>query len=297
QHSKPMDPTHQARLLLVLWLLIVALWVVFTRRQEFSVLPALPALALLGAGWLAADEAAPSHTGRIFAWIFLVAGYIKGLFLLYLAVRAPYPPNGVDIATILHLHPGQHHVFLGHLADLTFASMGAFRIPLYIYAAALLVGVTANLLFRLKDKPRMANCFLAGMMVFLLIAVQIALNTFSPVVSSAVLAEAIKPEMNPGDEVVVNGYYRDASALNFYLERPIHLLNTPGHDLGPFSSDVASLFETPATLDAQWSGSDRVFLWTTPETAPKLPGTVYLIGRNGGREILSNQPNSGGASF
>ncbi len=296
-HSKHMDPSHQARLLLVLWLAIVALWVVFTKRQEFSVLPALPALALLGAGWLAADEAAPSRTGRVFAWIFLIAGFIKGCFILYLAVRSPYPAYGVDIATLLHLHPGQHHVFFGYVGDLTFASMGAFHIPLYIFGAALLVGVTANLIFRLKDKPRMANCFLAGMLVCMLAAIQIALNTFSPVISSAVLAEAIKPEMNSGDVVVVNGYYRDASALNFYLERPIHLLNTTSGDLGPFSSDVASLFEAPATLDAQWAGPGRVFLWTTPETAPKLPDTVYLIGRDGGREILSNQPNSGGASF
>jgi len=296
-HSRQMDPSHQARLLLVLWLAVVAFSVVFIQRQEFSVLPGLPALALLAAGWLAADEAAPSRTGRVFAWIIFAGGVIKGMAALYLAARAPIPAPGADIATLLRLHPGHHHLFLGHLADLTFASMGAFRIPLYIYGAALLAGVTANLIFRLRNQTRMANCFLAGMMVFLLIAAHIALNTFSPVVSSAVLAEAIKPEMNSGDVVVVNGYYRDASALNFYLERPIHLLNTPGGDLGPFSRDVPSLFENSSSLATQWSGAGRVFLWTTPQSAPTLPGAVYLIARDGGREILSNQPNSGGASF
>jgi len=296
-HSKHMDPSHQARLLLLLWLGVVALFVAFTRRQEFSVLPALPALALLGAGWLAADEAAPSYTGRVFAWIFFVGGVIKAVVALFLAVRAPSPAPGADIATLLHLHPGQHHVFLGHIADLTFASMGEFRIPLYISAAALLVGVAANLVFRLRNQTRLANCFLAGMMVFLLIAAHIALNTFSPVVSSAVLAEAIKPEMNPGDVVVVDGHYRDASALGFYLERPIYLVNAQSDDLGRFSSDNPSLFMTPSSLESDWSGPGRVFLWTTPRTAPNLPGSVYLIGRDGGREILSNQPNSGGASF
>lgn len=175
--------------------------------------------------------------------------------------------------------------------------MGAFRAPLLITAAALLVGLTANLVFRLRNKARMANCFLAGTMVFMLIAAHLALNTVSPVISSAVLAEAIKPEVNPDDKVIVNGHYRDASALNFYLERPIYLLNAPANDLGRFSSDNPAVFENSASLAAEWNGSDRVFLWTTQESVPVLPGNVYLIAREGGREILSNQPNSGGASF
>ena len=296
-HSKHMDRSRQARLLLVLWLIVVAVFVAFTRRQEFSALPALPALALLAAGWLAADEAAPSRVGRIFAWIFFVAGIIKAALAIFLAVRAPSPAPGADIATLLTLHPGQHHLFLGHVTDLTFAAMGAFRVPLLIAAAALLVGVTANLIFRLRNQARMANCFLAGMMVFLLIAAYVSLNTFSPVISSAVLAQAIKPEINSGDVVIVNGHFKDASALTFYLERPIFLVNVPNNDLGRYSSDVPAIFENSSALVAQWSGTGRVFLWTTPQSAPTLPGTVYLIGRDGGREILSNQPNSGGASF
>lgn len=296
-HSKHMDPSHQARLLLMLWVIAVALFVSFTPHQEFSILPALPAIALLGAGWLAADEAAPSRVGRIFAWIFLAAGITGAIVAVVLAVRAPSPAPGADIASLLRLHPGQHRFYFGHIADLTFASMGAFRIPLLIAAAALLVGMATNLIFRLKDQARMANCFLAGMMAFLLIAAHIALNTISPVISSAILAEAIKPEVNADDLIIVNGHYRDASAVSFYLEQPVHLLNVPANDLGRFSSDAPSLFENTPSLAAQWSGSERVFLWTTPETAPSLPGASYLIARDGGREILSNQPNSGGASF
>lgn len=295
--SKHMDPTHQVRLLLVLWLIVVAVCVAFTPRQESSILPALPAFALLAAGWLTADEAAPSRVGRIFAWIFFVAGFIKAAIMLFLAIRAPYVPSGTDIATVLRQLPGRHHFFLGYLSEFTLASMGAFRIPLFIAAVALLVGVTANLVFRLRNKPRMANCFLAGMMVFVLIAGHLALNTFSPVISSAVLADAIKPELGSGDIVVVNGHYRNASAMSFYLERPIYLLNTPPNDLGPFSSDAPSLFENSSSLTTQWAGPGRVFLWTNVQSAPALPGTSYLIARDGGREILSNQPNSGGASF
>lgn len=296
-HSKHMDPSHQGRLLLVLWIVLVAIYVAFTQREEFSVLPALPALALLAGGWMAADESAPSRDGRVIGWIFLVGGLILAAGALTFEALAPFPAPGADIATLLNFPPGPHYLFLSQLGDLTLKSMGAFRIPLVISAASLIAGVVANFYFRLKHKTRLANCFLAGMMVFLFIAAQIALDTFSPVVSSAILAEAINPEVNPGDLVVINGRYRDASALAFYLKQPIYLVNAPKGDLGQFSSDKPELFETPATLAAQWNSNQRVFLWTTPNNVPALPGASYRIARVGGREILSNEPNNGGATF
>lgn len=296
-YSKQMDPSHQARLLLVLWLIVGGAFVAFTRRHEYSILPVLPALALLAAGWLADDETAPGCVGRIFAWIFLAGGLVLAGAAAFFAVRSPFPAPGADIGTLLHLHPGRHHLFFGHLTDLTCVSMGAFRIPLLIAAAALLAGTVGNLIFRLNRQARMANCFLGGMMAFLLIAGHIALNTFSPVVSSAVLAEAIQPEVNSGDVIVVNGRFRDASALGFYLQNPVHFLTAPRHRQGARPSAPPALFEEPSALATQWSGSTRVFLWTPSDSAPQLPGSVYLIARTGGREILSNQPNSGGASF
>ena len=295
-----LDHREQAVLLLVLWAgLVVVLYIFSNRRQEFLSLPALPALSLLAAGWLAADEAAPSRVARVLAWIFFVGGVIKAATAAFLALRAPAPAPGTDIATLLHLHPGQHRLFFGPLRDLTVASMGAFRVPLLITAAAVAVGVTANLVFRLQGKARMANCFLAGMMAFVLIAAHLALNTFSPVVSSAVLAEAIKPEVDTDDVVVVNGPYEDASALGFYLERPVKLLNRRADVLAPwsFAPDAPAIFLDNAALGQLWSSDTRVFLWTTPESVPALPGETYVVGRDGGREFVSNQPNNGGAAF
>jgi hypothetical protein len=297
--SAGLDHEEQALLLLVLWAGVVMVLYTFSSRQEFYVLPALPALSLLAAGWLTADEAAPSRLGLVFAWIIFVSGVVKAAVAMFLALRAPVPAPGTDIATLMHLHPEQHGPFFGYLFAFTFASMGAFRVPLLITAAALAVGGTANLLFRLKGKARMANCFLAGMMVFLLIAAHLALNTFSPVVSAAVLAEAIKPEVNAGDAIVVSGPYEDASALGFYLERPVQLLNARADVLAPwsFAPDAPRIFVDNAALGKLWSSGTRVFLWTAPESVPALPGPTYVVGRDGGREIVSNQPNNGGAAF
>lgn len=297
--TQKLECKDQAHLLLILWLAVTVLFFSFWNRHEFSAIPALPALAMLAASWLAADEAAPSRLARIFAWIFFVGGILKAIAAVVLGLRAPFPGFSADIATLLHLHAGQHRLFFGYLRDLTFASMGAFRIPLLIMAAATAVGVTANLIFRLRGKARLANCFLAGMMTFVLIAAHIALNTFSPVVSSAVLAEAIKPEVDSSDAVVIQGRYEDASALGFYLEKQILLLDTPAGDLAPgsFSSDVPPVFVDIDALAKLWNGPGRVFLWTAPESVPNLPGEAFVIASDGGHEIISNQPNNGGAAF
>ena len=294
-----LDHDEQTMLLLVLWAGVVMVLYTFSSRQEFYVLPAIPALSLLAAGWLTADEAAPSRLGLVFAWIIFVSGLVKAAAAVFLAWHAPVPAPGTDIATLMHLHPEEHGPFFGYLFAFTFASMGAFRVPLLITAAALAAGGMANLVFRWKKKARMANCFLAGMMAFLLVAAHLALNTFSPVVSAAVLAEAIKPEVNANDVVVVSGPYEDASALGFYLERPVQMLNARADILAPwsFSPDAPKIFVDNAALGTLWSSGTRVFLWTTPGSVPTLPGEAYVVGRDGGREIVSNQPNNGGAAF
>ena len=294
-----LDHDDQALLLLVLWAGLVVVLYSFSSRREFLSLPALPALGLLAAGWLAADERTPSRFARVVAWILFVAGVLKAAVCVVVALREPVPAPGTDIATLLHLHPGEHRLFFGHLFDLTLASMGFFRVPLLITTAAIAVGVTANLVFRLKGKARLANCFLAGMMGCFLIAAQLALNTFSPVVSSAILAEAIKPEVNASDVVVVNGRYEEASALPFYLERPVKLLNARADVLAPwsFAPDAPPIFLDNSSLAALWSGPARVFLWTQVDSVPALTGPSYVVASDGGREIVSNQPNNGGAAF
>jgi 4-amino-4-deoxy-L-arabinose transferase-like glycosyltransferase len=297
--SAELDHGQQGLLLLVLWAGLVVVLYTFSSRREFFMLPALPALSLLAAGWLAADEAAPSRLGMALAWVFFAAGAITAGVAAFLALRAPVPAPGTDIATLLNLNRGLLHGHFGHIRGLTFVAMGAFRAPLVIAAAALAAGVTANLVFRRRGKARLANCFLAGMMACVLIAAHLALNTFSPVVSSAVLAEAIKPEVEAGDVVVVNGRYEDASALGFYLERPVKLLNARADAMAPWSlaPDAPAIFVDDAALGKLWSSATRVFLWTSAGSVPELPGEAYVVGRDGGREIVSNQPNSGGASF
>jgi 4-amino-4-deoxy-L-arabinose transferase-like glycosyltransferase len=294
------NPEHRgdARLFCILWIAVVLVFFSFTARQEFNLLTALPPMALLAGGWLAEDESLPHHQGRIAAWILFFIGMGAAALVAYFLFASPLPPPGTDIATALHLHPGHHAIFFGYFFDLTRSAMGFFKVPLWIALLALLVGVTACLIYRLRDNARMANCFLAGMIVAILIASYLALNTFSPVLSSAILAEAIKPEVRPVDAIVINGPFDSASSFAFYLERQVLILNQSPASLAP-NAQLAnpSVFINNASLATLWTGPNRVWLWTTPDTIPSFPGDVYLIGRSGGKEVISNQPNTGGASF
>jgi 4-amino-4-deoxy-L-arabinose transferase-like glycosyltransferase len=289
----------QARLLCLIWIGVVLVWFSFSARLEFNLLSALPPMALLAGGWLAEDEGQPHHQGRIAAWILLFFGVAAAALVAWFLFTAPQPAPGVDIATLLGPNAGHHAVFFAYFLDLTRNAMGLFKVPLWITFFALLVGVSACLWYRLRDNARMANCFLAGMTVAILIGAHLALNTFSPVLSSQILAEAIKPEVHSNDVIVVNGPFDSASSFVFYLERQVLILNDNAGHAAPAPPDSAnpSLFVDGTQVAALWSGDNRVWLWSDADHVPPLPGSVYLIGRSGGKVVVSNQPNQGGATF
>jgi hypothetical protein len=276
----------------------------FSARLEFNLMTALPPMALLAGGWLAQDEERKEHQARIIEWIVFGIGLAAAAFVAYSLWKAPIPAPGVDIATLLHPHAGHRAVFFAYLVDLTRRAMGLFKVPLAIMLAALLVGVTGGLWFRLRNNARWANMFLAGMIVAMLIAAHLALNTFSPILSSQILAEAIKPEVHPSDVIVVNGPFDTASSFVFYLERQVLVVDSSRARVESATETSGtgvranpSLFVNMDQVAQRWSGPERVWLWTPVESAPTLPGQTYVIGRSGGKEVLSNQPNFGGASF
>lgn len=294
-----LDPDQRVLLLLTIWAAVVMIFFSFSPRQEYYVLPALPPLALLAGYWLAKDEVAPSSAGKRTAWVLFVVGALAAIAAAVSAIHFKPLPIGTDVSSELREATRSHRLFFGHFFDLTKRALGAFRVPFCITTAALLVGISANLWFRLKAKARLANCFLIGTVIAFLIAAHLALNTLSPVLSSEILAEAIKPEMDSDDVVIVNGRYERASSLAFYLERQVKILNGRGSDLwyGSFFSDAPQVFIDNNALAQLWSGQNRVFLWTPLDQVPQLPSESFVIGQSGGKEILSNKPGSHGAEF
>ncbi len=235
--------------------------------------PVLPVALLLG-GWLANREAfADRAKTRRMAYSVFVVGLVTSALLIFFAVEGPLGFSFFTSSVVLTSAPGP--------------------IPFIILAAALIAGVTGNLVYRLHNNPRAANCFLAGMLAGVIVAVQAGFVVASPAYSSQILADAIRPELGPADVVVVDGKYPEASSFAFYLERPILLAL-------PQSSDTPNPVQAPtgkAMLDRIWNDTNRVYLWTRVDRPFPVPGQSYIVAASGGKEILSNQPNSGGASF
>ena len=311
--------------LLLLWALVPLLFFSFSTRQEYYVLPALPAFAMLIAGWLAlevdwqpiTDRAKIIRRANLRATSVLLAlGSIFAAAALVFLIRTHAPAPDADLAQLLAQNHADYALSMGHFLDLNAAALGLFRLPLALAAAALFLGPLCSFLLRKKNQPHAATLALAAGAFGFLFAAHLALQTFAPVLSSQQLAAAIAPQFTgragePPALIVIHQEYEFASTLGFYLRRPgytqknghsvavnpIHILEGRSSNLwyGSFFRDAPQIFETPQSLAEKWPGQQRIFLWqdlaNQPSPLPALSGPVYVIAKSGGKEIVSNQPN------
>ncbi len=293
-----MTRRQRAYLLFFLWSLVIVGFFSFSTRQEYYTIPAIPAMALLVGGWLQRERTSAANSrerraGRISSAALLTVGGMIAVvgFALLLFSKAPAP--GVDLSELLRQHPKDYSLSFGHFLDLTPQAMGAFRVPLFGFSLAFLLGALANWLLRRRGRPGAGNAALAAMMVVLLACVRIAFGTFSPILSSKDLAMAIREQYRPGDQIVVIGLYENASSLNFYTGIPLHSLRAPGGNMwyGTQFPGAPRVFETQASFVEMWKGPQRVFLWAEEDQPPALQGlTRYEVARRGGKIIFANQP-------
>lgn len=289
-----LTPAQQASLLFVIWAIVIVGFFTFSTRQEYYTIPAVPALALLIGGWLDRDAKDPSgsRSARISSWVLfgLVAvGSIIGIALLF-SSRPPAP--GADLADLLQKHPQDYDFSLGHFLDLTPEALGMFRWQLFGAVASLFIGSGMNLWLRYRRKPEYGNMLLAGMMVALLACVHSAFVVFSPVLSSKPLAAAIQKRYQPGDVIVIDGQYHQASTLNFYLQTRVRVLHEPSGNLwyGAKFPDAPHVFETQQSFAELWSSPSTVYLWSDQDHPQALAGLPHsLLARSGGKSVFVNR--------
>jgi len=332
RHDLPIQ--RRGTLLLLLWAAFILLFFAFSTRQEYYVLPALPAFAILIAGWLtqhigvvisrtpgephptryevleqALKTGTPIRAAQRCTIVLLILGTLFASAAIYILIHAQAPAPHTDLATLLTEHPSDYALSMGHFLDLDTRALGLFRLPLTLAALSLFLGPLAAFLLRRRAKPHAANLALAAGAFGFLLAAHLGLQTFSPVLTSAQLAEAIAPQVQPDDLICIHGEYEAGSTLAFYLQRPatyaptadatnfIHILEGRSSNLwyGSFFPDAPKIFETPQTLADKWQGPQRIFLWQSltdpPNQLPPRPGPVYILVKSGGKEIVSNQPN------
>jgi 4-amino-4-deoxy-L-arabinose transferase-like glycosyltransferase len=306
---------HEAALALLLWAGIILGFFTLSSRQEYYHLPALPALALLVGGLLAAADAAPGASTssgptlrpRINARLQALRGSLYFLvplgtllFLVcgYFAVTAPTPHPGETLSSLLSSNPYFYNLSLGHVFDITGRAMGLFRGPLLTVALGMLTLGPIAYLIRLRGHTYVANLLITAAMSAVLLAAHEGLVRFYPILGSKDLALQIDAVRQPGDLVLIDGELTAGSTLLFYSRTPApNTLLVNGHENGPwfgsFWPDSPHIFTDDAQLHQLWQGSHRLFLLTyhpdkrIPDLTPF--GAVHIFAGSGGKTILTNR--------
>jgi 4-amino-4-deoxy-L-arabinose transferase-like glycosyltransferase len=301
----------RAMLIFALWPLMILLFFSFSSRQEYYVLPGLPGVALLLGGWLAHESAsapasAERRSGRISSLVLVGIGVAVCVACFYFAWQAQTPPKNYDIAELLKKNPQDYALSFGHFLDLTPQAMGAFKMPLLVTGIAFALGTILSFLLRRANRTFAANLALTFMTVALLLATHWALEVFSPVLSSKVLAQEIERNWQPGAVIEDNGDYEAASSVNFYTRQQIRILNGRCNNIwyGSKFPDAPPIFDDDASFENLWRGDKQVFLLTDAKSSPDrrpaeecpqkehLPDYVVrdacVLAKWGGKLVLGN---------
>jgi len=289
----------RAALLLAVWAIVILVFFSFSTRQEYYVLPALPALAVLCGMWMKREADSPAgsplrRSGLRFSSVMLAMGAAGFVIAIFFAATSKTPPPGEDIADLLRKAPTMYKLSMGHLFDLTGQAMGVFRWPLVVAGVGALLGTFFNWMFRKRGFAGRGNLALAGMMVVLLYAVHVSLGIFNPILGSKPLAMAIYERYRPGDTIVINGQQAWSSSVLFYTGVPLHMLNSQAGDLwfGSLFPDSPKVFEDDASFARLWLGSARVFFVMPSEQGLEklqaLGKPYYSVAQSGGKSVYTN---------
>ncbi len=291
---------HAALLLFAIWAAVILVFFSFSTRQEYYVAPALPALALLLGAWLtreanSEESGVPAKSGRISSAVLLGVGLLIASATLVIAIFSHPAPPGAGLADLLNKNPDAYVLSLGHFLDLSGSAMSLFRGPLIGTALAFFLGTGLNWLFRWRRNPRLANFALAIMMCVFTECAHVALTVFEPVLGSKALATAIQNRFQPGDTIVCDGEYANASSVNFYTKRQLLIFNGRINGLwyGSLFPDAPPIFLDGARFEALWKSSRRVYFLAQSEERKafleKLGGT-FEVAKSGGKFVFTNRP-------
>jgi hypothetical protein len=155
-----------------------------------------------------------------------------------------------------------------------------------------------NWFLRRRGSPRAANWALALMMCAFIECAHVALGVFAPVLGSKPLAMAIQREFQPGEQIVCDGEYSNASSVNFYTGKQMLIFNGRINGLwyGSLFPDAAPIFIDDAQLAHKWTGPNRVYFVTgADERRSYLEkiGPVYELAKAGGKFVFTNRSGPG----
>ncbi len=281
------EPAARLRLLALSWIGIVMGFLAFVPTQEYYSMPAYPAFALLiGSGMAEASD-------RTWRWCVRAVAVVAACACLAIAaalrVSWGIPAPG-DIAQSLSRHPAAYTLSLGHMGDLTTASLAYLRVPLAIAGLAALAGI----LSAFTKRGMRSALALAVMMVLFFQAARVALAAFDPYLGSYALAHALN-EAPPGGLIIDDPYY-EFSSVFYYGNRNGLILNGRVNNLeyGSYAPDAPRIFIKDADFVSRWRSADRWYVASDDENSAHLRNLVgaealHAIVNAGGKTIYVNR--------
>lgn len=279
-----------AVVLLWIWPIMTLLSVLFSARQDYYTLTCWGALAVLFAletdrlgslprSWRITPPAILGVLGAL-----LVVG-----FFVVRATLANSPEGAIPAAERPHAFDTIRGFSSGEWLRVTGPMLGAGL-------ALLLSGLAATWLAAKRRIDAMLATVAVGMLG-LLAVVAWALSIVEQQLSLESAAQTINRVAEPDAWVVYQGEPHRASSLFFYLDRPVHWLDSTAYlEFGPRVYGIgADLFLDEPQFEAAWDSSRPVYLITEEVKVPHWHDELGLsasestpIGRSGSRVVLRN---------
>ncbi len=280
--------TEQGRNVLLLGLFAGLILVFFSisTNQEYYTFPAyLPMAVLLAAGLTIAER-----DRKLRGWItgahaaFALLGAAIAAALLSGLWSSRHLPYVADIGEVLaHRGVGDYTLSMSHFFDLTGPSFAALRLPAGLAALAFTAGPATAWVLRRRGFPAASTITVALTSAVFLVAAHIALMRFSPMLSSAALAQEFKEakaegSIEPGSRLMLYGDQAYGSSLPFYTARTLPLVEgrTTSMWFGSTFKDAPNIFLSNADLLATWGRGERKVLFVPEE---KRAAVDLLLGK------------------
>jgi len=282
---KPVDRAGQARLMSLCWTGFILVFFTFSTTQEYYSMPCYPALALLLGCAMATEGKWIQRGTRVLGGISALAA--TACIVIALAVRNV--PTSGDISAALSRHPSAYTLSLGHMLDLTFDSFAYLRLPLWLAAAAFLLGVAGNL----RWSGIRAFLTTGLMMALFFHAARLALVVFDPYLASRPLVNALLAA--PPGKLIVDHHYYTFSSVIFYSGQDPLLLNGKFNNLeyGAAAPGAPAVFLNDRDFKDLWTSGNRYYLVATRNGAERIESVVgkeqfEVIASSGGKYLLTN---------
>jgi len=299
----PATREERGQLFVTLWAgSVIGFFCLSSSRLEYYALPSLPAMALcVGRLWDSEASSSREHirSGRLLpAWIALIA------FALCL-VPAAYIFPRLEHTSFYNMFP-KMEPSAELLQGAARSAARIYEVPTFgdlvplFYAVVTLViaGTAASSWAWFSRRPRIAMACLVAGMVLGLGTLQKGFVLFEAHRSIAKLARVLAGELQPGEQVLVEGKYENHASLDFYTGQRTRVYRGFDGDLvyGSRYPDSSGTFVPEDEFKRLWRGPARAYLLAGDgdrfgQLRALNPDTV-LLGRTGDNWLYSNGPRS-----